>query len=196
MKKPVVNRHKTHKSPQSRDCDWPPRAGVRPPELRHGPTRGGAGGPVAAPTGRRPRCRPECRSRCRVSTVPRKSLNWTLRRYVRASSLRVWLRRHALEAGRGAVSAGWYGPLRDARRRAGTAAEVGLPATSGRPHGVSLCRDHGLRYRIDRNRQMEHLTQVAGSLRGGVRRGAAITARERSDAPDLVLTTLSNNASV
>ena len=71
-----------------------------------------------------------------------------------------------------------------------------LPAPGGRPHGVSLSRDHPLRYRIHRNRQMEHLTQVAVGLRGGVRRGAAITARERAAARDLGLTTFSDKASV
>lgn len=50
--------------------------------------------------------------------------------------------------------------------------------------------------RANRNRQMEHMVQVAASLRGGVRRGSAITPREQADEVSLVLTTLSNQLCV
>lgn len=46
--------------------------------------------------------------------------------------------------------------------------------------------------RVNRNRQMEHMVQVAASLRGGVRRGSAIAPREQADGVSLVLTTLGN----
>lgn len=159
--------------------------------------------PRSRPGGRVPVPRPHC-------------LNWTLRRYVRASSLRVWLRRQAPEAGGAPVSAGGDGP-RPAGGRLGAAAVAGpvvvdivvantvvatavadgtaqarTAAPGGRPRGVSLSSEHALRYGVHRNRQMEHLTQVAEGLQGGIRRGAAITTRERDAAPDLGLATLSD----
>jgi hypothetical protein len=186
--KPAVNHHKTQKPPQWRTGARPPHAGVPLPELRHGPAAGGGGGGGAASGKSRPRCH--------VSLSRGKSLNWTLRRYVRSSSLRVWLRRQTPEAGGAPVSAGRGDPLRGAGRRTRTARETHSPAHAERPLGVSLSRDRMLRYGIRRNRQMEHLTQVAASLRGGVRRGAAITARERAAARDLALTTLSDKPRV
>jgi hypothetical protein len=188
MRKPAVNYGKAYKSPQWRPGPRPPRAGVPlpgfryRPELRYGTAAGGTGG--AGPGERRPRGRD--------SLFPGKSLNWTLRRYVPASSLRVWLRRQVPGAGGAPVPAGRGAPLRVASGQAGTASGGHSPAPGERLHGVSLSRDRVLRYRIHRNRQMEHLTQAAASLRGGVRRGAAITPRERAPAPDLVLTTISN----
>jgi hypothetical protein len=186
--KPAVNHHKTQKPPQWRTSARPPRAGVPLPELRHGPAAGGGGRGGAASGKSRPRCH--------VSLSRGKSLNWTLRRYVRASSLRVWLRRQTPEAGGAPVPAGRGDPLRVAGRRTGTVRETCSPAPAERPLGGSLSRDRMLRYGICRNRQMEHLTQVAASLRGGVRRGAAITARERAAARDLALTTLSDKPRV
>ena len=47
-----------------------------------------------------------------------------------------------------------------------------------------------------RNGQMEHFSPVVARLRKGVRRGAAITPRERADALDLLLTTLSSEPCV
>jgi hypothetical protein len=190
MKKPAVGHDKAHKSPQWRTGARSSRPGFPLPEFRYRPefvsgTAANGTGPGGAGPGRH-------RSRSRVSLLRGKSLNWTLRRYVRASSLRVWLRRQAPGAGGAPVPAGRDGPLRTASRQAGTAREARCPASGERLHGVSLSRDHLLRYRIHRNRQMEHLTQVAVSLRGGVRRGAAITPRERAAAQDLVLTTLSD----
>jgi hypothetical protein len=211
MKKPAVNHHKAHKSPQWRSGAWSPRPGAPSPGSRPVPSRSRPGGRVPVPRSRR--------------------LNWTLRRYVRASSLRVWLRRQAPEAGGAPVSAGGDG-LRPAGGRLGAAAAAGpvvlgtgalgpvvlgtavlatavadtaeldtaadgtararAAAPGGRPRGVSLSSEHALRYGVNRNRQMEHLTQVAEGLRGGVRRGAAITTRERGAAPDLGLATLSD----
>jgi hypothetical protein len=188
MKKPAANHHKAHKSPKWRTGDWLPGAGVPLPEFRCRPDAGGAGNAGAAPG--------EGPSRCRVPPVQGKSLNWTLRRYVRTSSLRVWLRRHAPETGGATVPADRNGALRAAVRRTETARDVCSSAPGDPPPGVSLSRDHLLRYRIPGNRQMELLTQVAESLRGGVRRGAAITPRECAGALDLGLATLGNRTCV
>ena len=182
MKKPAANQHKTHKSSKWRTGDWL-GAGVPLPECRCRP--GAGAGKVGAAPGEGP-------SRCRLPSAQGKSLNWTLQRYVRTSSLRVWLRRHAPETGGATVAADRNGALRAAVRRTETARDVRSSAPGDPPHGVSLSRNYLLRYRIPRNRQMEHLTQVAGSLRGGVRRGAAITPRESDVTRDLVSTTLGN----
>jgi hypothetical protein len=188
MNKAALNHHKAHKPLQWRTGAWSPRAGAPLPGFRHRPAAGGAGhgGGTSA----------ERRSQGRAFPPRRESLNWTLRRYVRASSLRVWLRRQPPEAGGAPVPAGRGGLLRAVALRTGTAGKAGSPVPAERVNGVSLPEGHALRYRIHRNRQMEHLTQVAVSLRGGVRRGAAITARERAVAWDLVLTTLSSRTSV
>jgi hypothetical protein len=188
MNKAAVNHHKVHKPLQCRASARWRWAGAPLPRPGRGPAANSAGHGDAW-SGER-------RSRGRAFPSMRESLNWTLRRYVRALSLRVWLRRQAPGTGGTPVPAGRDSLLRAAPRRAGTAAESGSPAPVERVNGVSLSLDHALRYRIHRNRQMEHLTQVAGSLRGGVRRGAAITPRERAAALDLVLTTLSNRTSV
>ena len=167
MNKPAVNHRRAHKAPQRRDGARRPHVGV----------------PLPAPFGR-------------LLLPPRWSLNWSLRRYVRAWSLRVWLRRQASQAAGASGPANRDGPLRAPGRRAGTAGEARSLASGERANGVSRTFRRALRYRIHRNRQMEHLTQVAVSLRGGVRRGLAITPRERTDGGDLLLTTLSNKACV
>ena len=188
MNNTAVNHHKAHKPLQCRACTRPRRAGAPLPGFRHGAAARGAGDGDGGSA--------ERRSAGRAFPSVRESLNWTLRRYVRASSLRVGVRRQAPGAGGAPVPAGRDGPLRTASRQAGTACEARCPAPGERLHGVSLSLDHSLRYRIHRIRQMEHLTQVAASLRGGVRRGAAITPRERAAPRDLVLTTLSNKTTV
>jgi hypothetical protein len=184
----AVNHHKAHKPLQCRAGTRWRRAGAPLPGFRHGPAAGGAGhGDGGSAERRSPGC---------AFPSVRESLNWTLRRYVRALSLRVWLRRQAPGTGGTPVPAGRDSLLRAAARRAGAAGESGSKAPVEGTRGVSLSLAHSLRYRIHRNRQMEHLTQVAGSLRGGVRRGAAITPRERAAHWDLVLTTLSNKMTV
>src|SRR5487761_425036 len=188
MNKAALNHHKAHKPLQWRTGARLPRAGAPLPGFRHRPAAGGAGHEGGASA--------ERRSQGRAFPPRRESLNWTLRRCVRASSLRVWLRRQSPEAGGAPVPAGRGGLLRAVALRTGTAGKTSAPVPVERANGVSPPEDHALRYRIHRNRQMEHLTQVAASLRGGVRRGAAITPRERSVAWDLVLTTLSNKACV
>jgi hypothetical protein len=188
MNKAEVNHHKAHKPLQRWASARPWQAGAPRPGFRHGPAAGGACHSVGGPAVSRP-------LGCAFPPV-RESLNWTLRRYVQALSLRVWLRRQAPGTGGTPVPAGRDSLSRAAARRAGAAGEAGSPAPAGRVSGVSLSLDHALRYRIRRNRQMEHLTQVAVSLRGGVRRGAAITARERAVVWDLVLTTLSSKTNV
>jgi hypothetical protein len=182
MNKAAVNHHKAHKPRQWRTGTRSPRVGVPSPGFRHGPAARVAG-PGGAPGEGRPRGR----------NFPhvRESLNWTLRRYVRALSLRVSLRRQAPGTGGTPVPAGRDRLRRAAAQRAGAAGEAGSPVPAERVIGVSLSTDHALRYRIHRNRQMEHLTQVAASLRGGVRRGAAITPREHTVPQDLLSTTLS-----
>ncbi len=77
-----------------------------------------------------------------------------------------------------------------------TAGETRSPAPAEPRRGVSPSKERALRYRIDRNGQMEHLTQVAASLRGGVRRGPAITPRERAAAADLVSATFGDESDV
>jgi len=186
MKKRALNRHKAHKSPQ-----WPvsapsPCAVVPLREFRHGSAAVGACRESGASGNRR--------SLCRAFHGPGESLNRSLRRYVRTSSLRVWLRRQWAQAGRGPVPAGLCslsassadGPVRpekfvDRHPASGAAAR--------RSAGIARCG-----YCIHGNGQMEHLTQVSAILRGGVPLSAAITPRERVAAQDLVLTTLSNIA--
>jgi hypothetical protein len=179
MDKAAVNHHKSHKPRQWQTGARSPRAGVPSSGARHGP----AARVVGAPGAGRPRG-------CNFPHV-RESLNWTLRRYVRALSLRVSLRRQAPGTGGTPVPAGRDRLRRAAGQRAGAAGEAGSPLPAERVIGVSLSTDHALRYRIHRNRQMEHFTQVAASLRGGVRRGAAITPREHAAPQDLLSTTLS-----
>lgn len=188
MKKPAVSHHGAHESPLGRvGAGWP-RVGVplsAPLRLATGSTGGQAGGMP----GKRS---PLDRVGCRLSTA----LNWSLRRYVLASSLSVWLRRQPPEAAGASGPANRGGPRCAPGRRTGAAREAGSLASGERVNGVSRPAAHALRYRIHRNRQMEHLTQVAASLRGGVRRGSAITPREHAGARDLLLTTLSSKTCV
>ena len=189
MKKRVLNRHKAHKSPQWLVDAPSPCAVVQLRDSRRGP--------AAASACRRSGACGVRRSLGHVLPSPGESLNWRLRRYVRTSSLRVLLRRQGAEAGGAPVSAGRHG----ASRHTLSAPSAGGP---GRPEksvnwypvsGAAACRGAGIRhrgYRILRNGQMEHFTQVAAGLRGGARRVAAITPRERIAARDLVLTTLSD----
>jgi hypothetical protein len=185
MKKTAVNPHKAHKSLQWRIGAWWPRATVPLPGSRRGAAAGHCRGAYAK---RRPRGQ--------APLSLRGSLNWSLRRYVRASSPRVWLRRHAPEAGAASVPSGRIGLPRAAGLRVGMAGQARSPASDKRANGVSRPSAHALRYRTYRNRQMEHLTQVAASLRGGVRRGTVITTRERADVRDLGLTTFSSRVCV
>ena len=203
MNKAGLSHHKEHKPPQSR-IGARPRVGLAPrPRLRETVLADTVmADPVMTDTvadGAERGSGTPCKRRSHDWSFPsvRESLNWSLRRYVPASSLRVWLRRQAPETGRTAVPAGRGGPgdsqcdspSRAVAVRVGTVRETGSPVPHGRAHGVSLSLDHALRYRIHRNRQMEHFTQVARSLRGGVRRAASITARERDAASDLGSTT-------
>lgn len=182
MDKAVLSHHKAHKPSQCRTGDRP-SAGLSARGRLRGP---GSADRVAGASGER-------RSRGRNFPSVREFLNWTLRRYVPASSLRVSLRRQAPETGRTAAPAGRGGPPRWSVSvgvvQVGTTGETGSRAPVGREHGVSLSLDHALRYRVHRNRQMEHFAQVEISLRGGVRRAASITTRERAAASDLGLAT-------
>ena len=79
-------------------------------------------------------------------------------------------------------------------RRAGAAGEPSRRLR--RLRGGSRATGHGHPRREQRNGQMDHFSQVAARLRKGVRRGAAITPRERADVQDLLLTTLSSEPCV
>jgi hypothetical protein len=89
---------------------------------------------------------------------------------------------------------------RDGRPRAGG----GRAGTAGEPFrrlrrrgcGGSRSTDYGHPRRERRNGQIEHFSRVTARLRKGVRRGAAITPRERADAQDLRLTTLGSEPCV
>jgi hypothetical protein len=189
MKNRALNRHKAHKSPQSPVGAPSPGTVVRLRDSRRrlaaasACLRGGVSG--------------ASRPRGRVLLSPGESLNWRLRRYVRTSSLRVWLRRQGAAAGGASAPAGRPG-IRRHSLSASSDGEPGRPEKSvtGYPASdAAACRGAGIRgcrYRIHRNRQMGYFTQVAAGLRGGVWRGAAITPRERTAAWDLVLTTLSD----
>jgi hypothetical protein len=85
----------------------------------------------------------------------------------------------------------WNGFLRARRRQAGARS----PMLCAGAHGVSRPTGSALQCRASRNRQMEHLVQVAVSVRGGVRRGSGITLRESTRAGGLILATLSSESS-
>lgn len=178
MNKAAISHHKPHKPPQC-GTGAKPSVGLSAQRRPPGPVSADR---VAGASGER------C-SRGSSCLSVRESLNWTLRRYVPALSLRVWLRRQAPETGCTVAQAGRGGPpcrpVSVGAVRVGTAGETGSRVPVGRAHGVSLSRGHTLRYRVHRNRQMEHFAQVEISLRGGVRRAASITARERVAASDL-----------
>jgi hypothetical protein len=195
MEKTAVNHVKTHKTRQRRPFSEPPfpgrhaalrwRAGrPRPMPCLRAPA--GAGGRGGVPGGRRA-----------VACARRlgKSLNWSLRRYVQASSLRVWLMRRMPGTGSGPSSADAPASAAVGGRLSGAAgwrpaADAGARqvASAGRWSGRRR-DDLALPYRRHRNGQMEHFTQVATGLRGDIRRGAALAPRERAGAGDLVLTT-------
>ena len=71
------------------------------------------------------------------------------------------------------------------------------PSRRLRPRGGrSRATGDGYPRRGQQNGQMEHFSKVGASPRKGVRRGAAITPRERADARDLRLTTLGSEPCV
>jgi hypothetical protein len=78
--------------------------------------------------------------------------------------------------------------------RAGAASEPSrrLRRRGGGPRATG----HGHPRRDQQNGQMDHFSQIAARLRKDVRRGAAITPRERADIRDLLLTTLSSEPCV
>lgn len=178
MKKSVVIHQKTHMPPPWRGTWWA-TSGIPVPSLPHGGTVPERAGGLQAE-----RWLPSPRVR---------SLNCSLRRYVPTSSLRVWLTRRGSGTGDATAPGGRDRPSRVPGRPAGAAGCVRPPSLRERSNGVSRPEKHTLGYRASRNRQMEHLVQAVVSLRGGVRRGSAITRRERADLRDLLSTTLSNN---
>jgi hypothetical protein len=177
MRNPAVNYRK---------AIMPPRAGriVRPPR---------AGRPLGVPRRRR-----DAAARAVGAPAPgwphrfasrslSESLNWYLCRYVRAFAADVWLMRRVPGTGGTADRAG--------ARRAGGGPSVAAPGehlARPKPGAASGSRttDHAPRYRLYRNGQMEHCTQVAAGLRGDVRGGSAIAGRECATPQDLRLTTL------
>jgi hypothetical protein len=184
MKKLIVNHHKAHKAlrwridvPAKRDpperCPWAvPVAGAERP---------GMAGRVAFSS------RPEVPELDFAAVRP----GFVAACMVEAAGVRGGRRTRAGRCTRAGRSA-----RPSPRRTAGAAGETRSPAPAEPRRGVSLSQDRALRYRIDRNGQMEHLTQVAASLRGGVRRGAAITPRERAAAADLASATFGDESGV
>lgn len=89
---------------------------------------------------------------------------------------------------------------RDGRPRGGCChrATAGESARKRRRQGSGGSRfaRSACQRRHRRNGQIEHFSQVAAMMRGGAVRGGAITPRERADAQDLVLTTLSSESCV
>ena len=183
MKTSVAIHHKTHMTPQ-RHGTWRATYGILVPSLPHGsagPAR--AGGPGPRPGRWLPLSRVE-------------SLNCSLRRYVPTSALRVWLSRRVSSTGDATVPGGRCGPFHVPPLSAGAAGDIHVPSFRVRPNGVSRPEWRALGYRASRNRQMEHLVHAVVGLRGGVRRGSAITPRECAELRDLLATTLSNNVYV
>jgi hypothetical protein len=135
-------------------------------------------------------------ARCLHVTSPRGPggyLNWSLRRYVRPSWLRVWLLRQMRETG-GAADRG--GPLRAGGQRPRAVGASRLTAPSERAAGGSRPAVPAARKPLHRNGQMEHSTQVVAGLRGGVRWSGAIAPRESAHLRDQVLTTLGSKTNV
>ena len=181
MQKSAAIHQKTHMPRQWRGTWWA-TAGIPLPSLQRGGTvPEWAAGP---------------RANRRLPLSPQGPLDWSLRRYARASSLRVWLRRRARGIGDATAPGGRGGPYRAIGWPAEAAGYVRPPPIREWADGVSRARGRTLEYRASRNRQTEHLVQAAVSLRGGVRRGSAITRRECAVAEDLVLATLSSKACV
>jgi hypothetical protein len=135
----------------------------------------------------------------------------------RSACLRVRAARPAFAAVRPAFFAACMVEAAVAEAGGGPAAATSADGPDGRPRGCCLpagaagecARPHrkrcsggprlasrGCRRRRQLNGQIEHFSQVGARLRGGAVRGAAITRRERTDAWDLVLTTLSSEPCV
>ena len=192
MKKSAVIHQKAHMAPQWHGGWWA-SVGFALPRPRHG-------GAVLERAGRLPadRWRPWAGGLRADRWRPLSSegaLNWTLRRYVPDSSLRVWLMRRVSGIG-GATAPGGRGGPSCAPRWPDATGYVRPLSFRERPNGVSRTSRRAPGYRASENRQMEHLVQAVMSLRGGVRRDSTITPRERADRKDLLLTTLRSKAYV
>jgi hypothetical protein len=216
MKRPAANHGRSNTPLRQRRIGQSPRpecpvrrrpAFCCPPARGPGAPRPGApGAPGAgAPGAGTPspvvwRCASGLARRCppvAARTDLGESLNWSLRRYVRASSLRVWLVRHGRATG---GAADRHGRLREAGGRPG-----GRPGGAGasrppapRERAVSRPRPAGTAPRkpLYRNGQMEHYAQLVAGLRGGVRCAAGIAPRENANPRDQVLATLGSKTDV
>jgi hypothetical protein len=164
--------------------DMPPGGTrVRGRRLPRRPQPAACGRPAAADG-------PGCLWRPRLSDgvgVPSgNALNRSLRRYVLASSLRVWWIRHGLEAPDGT---GQGSGVRPRGRCRGVVRPAGRRA-SGSCSGAGVRAGNRLsRYQPYRNGQIVHSAQAAVGVRGGVRCGANVMPPEPGDALDLVLAT-------
>jgi hypothetical protein len=127
------------------------------------------------------RCRP-CPRHDPARTAPRAALNRPLRRPEPALGPLACSRR----PGPGAALPGVRGSACGRRRIPPGACP---PSLRNEVTCRSGPRGHALRYWLHRNGQMAHRTQVTAGLRGGVRRGAAIAAREHAGPSDQGLTT-------
>jgi hypothetical protein len=183
MRKLAVDHHKTLLSPCGRPCGRPgaPAAACGPKRSPCDP-RGAvarAGGPATRAAGSLAfaAVRPGFSAACMVEAA-------------------------VAEAGGSATAGAVTVPAagRDGCPRAGDcpARTAGEPSRRLRRRGGGGSRstDHGHPRRGQRNGQIEHFSQAATRLRKGVRRGAAITPRERADARDLLLTTLGSEPCV
>jgi len=182
MRKSVVDHHKAHMSPYGR-----PSA----PAVACGRQR-------SPRVPRTEAARAECPTEC-PAAWPAVGLAFAT---VRPGFFAACIVEAVAEAGGGSATAsagtvpaaGPDGRLRPGGSRVGAASEP-----SGRPRrrgGGSRHGGRGLTRQERRNGQMEHFFPLVTGPRKGVRRGAAITPRERADARDLLLTTLSSEPCV
>ena len=178
MRKPVVNHHKAHMSLRGQPSAQMAACGrPRSPRVPCG----------AVPSAERP------------GAWPAAGLAFAA---VRPGFFTACIVEAVAEAGAGPAAPGArtvVGAGRAARpwggRRPGAASESSRRL---RQRGGSGSRATGEGYprQEQRNGQIEHFPPVAARLRKGVRRGAAITPRERADVVDLLLTTLSSEPCV
>jgi len=181
MKKSAVIHQKAHMPPQWHGAWWATVGIALPPLPRGGAVPGHAGG---------------LRADRWLALSSEGSLNWSLRRYVPDSSLRVWLRRRVSGIGDATAPGGQGGSPHAPGWPTRAAGYVRPLSFRERANGVSPTSGRAPGYRASRNRQMEHLVQAVVGLRGGVRRDSAITPRERANPEDLLSTTLRNKTYV
>ena len=183
MRNPAVNDAKANTPPAAGRTGGPPCAGRRSrvPWRRSGSAGCGAVALSPGQSRRLPRL-PVCGP-----------LNWSLRGYVQASSLDVWLLRRVPVTSGAACRSAVRGP---GGPRPFAAADGHAAGARQRTGGGSRCLGHPPWQRVYRNGQMEHSAQVTVGLRGDVRGRAAIAGRERAHALDLGSATLGSKTCI